>query len=136
MDPVIRTATPDDLPFLAAHDHHIALPELESAIRRGRILIAVCGEQPVGWLRWSLFWDNTPFMNLLFLLEGYRRQGLGRTLVTHWEQAMHEAGHALVMTSTQANEAAQLFYRRLGYRDIGGFMLPGEPYELILIREL
>lgn len=136
MEPVIRIAALSDLPFLSAHDHHVALPELDSAIRRGRILLIECDGQPAGWLRWSLFWDNTPFMNMLYLLDGYRMQGLGRTLVGCWEQAMREAGHSLLMTSTQANEAAQLFYRHLGYRDIGGFMLPGEPYELILIKEL
>ena len=136
MDSVIRTASASDLPFLTEHDRHITPAELESVIRLGRILIIECGGRPVGWLRWSLFWDNTPFMNLLYLLDGYRSQGLGRTLVSCWEQNMRKTGYPLVMTSTQANESAQLFYRHLGYSDIGGFMLPGEPYELILIKEL
>ncbi|NLV92595.1 MAG: GNAT family N-acetyltransferase, partial [Firmicutes bacterium] len=42
----------------------------------------------------------------------------------------------IVMTSTQADEEGQHFYRKLGYRDIGGFVLPGEPLELIMIKEL
>lgn len=136
MDVIIRTSAPGDLPFLSDHDCHIALSELDNAIRLGRILLIETDGQPVGWLRWNLFWDNTPFMNMLYLLDGHRMQGLGRALVAWWEQAMRAAGHALVMTSTQANEPAQLFYRHLGYRDVGGFMLPGEPYELILIKEL
>ena len=49
---------------------------------------------------------------------------------------MRAAGHPLVMTSTQANEDAQSFYRRLGYEDVGGFLLPGEAYELILVKAL
>ena len=40
------------------------------------------------------------------------------------------------MTSTQADEAAQHFYRHLGYADIGGFLLPGEAYELLLYKAL
>lgn len=136
MDVIIRTATSGDLAFLARHDHHIPLTELDHVIRAGRILVLECGGETVGWLRWGMFWDNTPFMNLLYLLDGWRSQGLGRALVCHWEQTMHEAGHTLVMTSTQANEAAQLFYRHLGYRDVGGFLLPGEAYELLLIKEL
>ena len=83
-----------------------------------------------------MFWDNTPFMNLLYLLDGYRGTGLGRAMVAHWEQQMRAAGHTMVMTSTQANEEAQGFYRRLGYQDVGGFLLPGEAYELILIKML
>ena len=136
MQPVIRRATLSDLPFLAAHDVHLPEGESENVLRAGRILLFEVDGGPVGWLRWGMFWDNTPFMNLLYLLEDYRRQGLGRALVRHWEQQMRTAGHALVMTSTQANEDAQGFYRHLGYTDVGGFLLPGEAYELILVKQL
>ena len=147
MDTIIRVASPTDLSFLAAHDRHISPAELDNSIRLGRILIIegrspACGGsptgtgEPIGWLRWSLFWDNTPFMNLLYLLDGHRMQGHGRTLVHHWEQQMREQGYTTVLTSTQANEPAQHFYRHLGYRDIGGFLMDGEPYELIIQKTL
>ena len=137
MDTIIRPAAAGDLPFLSAHDRHIALSELDSSIRLGRVLLLVnAAGQPMGWLRWNLFWDNTPFMNLLYLLEDFRLQGLGRALVLHWEQQMREGGYPFVLTSTQADEAAQHFYRHLGYQDVGGFLLPGESYELILHKAL
>lgn len=133
MDTIIRLATDGDLPFLSEHDHHVSLSELDSAIRLGRVLLLESAQgTPIGWLRWNLFWDNTPFMNLLYLLEDYRLKGYGRMLVNHWEALMREQGHTAVMTSTQANEGAQHFYRHLGYEDVGGFLLPGESYELIL----
>ena len=136
MDTIIRPAVPGDLPFLVEHDRHVTPAELDSIIRRGRILIIETGGTPIGWLRWNLFWDNTPFMNMLCLLDGHRLQGHGRALVGHWEQLLREAGYPAAMTSTQANEGAQHFYRRLGYRDIGGFLQEGEPYELILAKWL
>ena len=136
MDAIIRTAGPQDLPFLSRHDRHVALAELDNSLRLGRILIIEVSGEPAGWLRWNLFWDNTPFMNLLYLLEGCRGQGLGRALVRHWEDAMREAGYAAVMPSTQADEFAQHFYRHLGYCDAGGFALPGDPYELIMVKAL
>jgi len=132
----IRTADGRDLEFLAENDRHIAPEERESVIRQGRILILETEGRQAGWLRWGMFWDNTPFMNLLYLLEEYRGAGFGRAMVSHWETLMRNAGHALVMTSTQANEDAQGFYRRLGYQDVGGFLLPGESYELILVKAL
>jgi len=133
MDTIIRLATDGDLPFLSEHDRHISLSELDSAIRLGRVLLLESAQgTPIGWLRWNLFWDNTPFMNLLYLLEDYRLKGYGRMLVSHWEALMREQGYTAVMTSTQANEGAQHFYRHLGYEDVGGFLLPGESYELIL----
>ena len=42
----------------------------------------------------------------------------------------------MVMTYTQADEYAQHFYTHLGYRAAGGFVLPGDPYELIFVKEL
>ena len=137
MDTIIRIATAADLSFLAEHDHHITLAELDNAIRLGRVLLLETAEgKPVGWLRWNLFWDNTPFMDLLYLLEDYRMQGYGRALTRHWELLLREKGYTSAMTSTQANEGSQHFYRHLGYEDVGGFLLPGESYELILHKTL
>lgn len=55
----IRRAQAEDFAFLSQHDAHIAPGELRAQIERGRILIAQEGGQPIGWLRWNLFWDNT-----------------------------------------------------------------------------
>ena len=137
MDTTIRPADEADLPFLMTNDPHISPAELHNVVRLGRVLLMeTTAGQPIGWLRWNLFWDNTPFMNLLYLLEDYRGQGCGRALVCRWEQLLQEMGYSFVMTSTQANEDAQHFYRHLGYEDVGGFLLPGESYELIMARKL
>ena len=52
---------------------------------------------------------------------------------------MRAAGCGMVMTSTQVDESAQHFYRKLGYRDAGGFVvdIPGceQPMELIMVKE-
>lgn len=132
----IRAANPDDLPALREHDRHISARELEHSVRLGRIYVAENQGQFLGWLRYNLFWDNTPFMNLLYVLDGCRGQGAGRALVEYWENQMRRAGFGTVMTSTQSNEYAQHFYDRLGYATIGGFLLPSEPYELILAKKL
>ena len=132
----VRPADLTDLDWLCAHDHHIARETLTESIRQNRVLIMERDGERVGWLRWNLFWDNTPFMNLLYLLDGHRGQGLGRDLTARWEADMVALGYERVMTSTQSDEAAQHFYRRLGYRDAGALLLPGEPTELLFIKEL
>lgn len=133
----IEIATARELPFLISHDSHISKDELSISISHGRILILKTEQnEPVGWLRWNLFWDNTPFMNLLFLLAEHRGKGYGAMLVDYWEDAMRKDGFGLVMTSTQSNENVQHFYRRLGYRDAGALLLPEEPLEIILIKKL
>ena len=132
----IRNAEPGDLPWLTAHDPHIAPDELEILLSLRRVLVCEDGGAPVGWLRWNLFWDNTPFLNLIFLLPEYRRRGLGRELLRFWEAAMTAQGYTRLLTSTQSNEDAQHFYRALGYTDAGVLLLPGEPAELLFLREL
>ena len=97
----IRVAAQTDLPFLRENDSHIADEELVSVVQRGRILVAEDSDNPIGWLRWGLFWDEIPFMNMLTVLSSNRGQGIGRALVTDWEKRMSRAGHSQVLTSTE-----------------------------------
>lgn len=132
----IRTAEPKDARLLAEHDRHIAERELLDCIQRGMV---DCLEQDgifIGWMRYGLFWDSIPFLNMMFLLEPYRRKGYGREALLAWEVKQARRGFLQVMTSTAAKEPAQHFYRKLGYRDAGGFFPLGEPYELLLVKEL
>ena len=134
---MIRLAGESDLGFLAAHDRHIDAQELARVVRLGRVYIATDADgAPVGWLRWGLFWDNTPFMNLLFVLPQARGHGIAQALVTRWERDMRVQGYAVAMTSTALDEDAQGLYRHLGYRAAGGFLPEGEPYELIFVKRL
>lgn len=124
------------LPFLGAVDTHVSPEDLTALVGSGRVMIASADDDPVGFLRWGLFWDQIPFMNLLWLLPDWRGRGVGSRLVAAWEQSQRVAGHDLVLTSTMSNERSQHFYRRLGYRDTGALLLPGEPTELILRKSL
>ena len=49
---------------------------------------------------------------------------------------MKNQGYGMVMTSTQVDEDAQHFYRKLGYKDCGGFTvdIPGyeQPMEMFM----
>ena len=132
----IRTAVMADLPVLACHDRHISRDELENLIRLGRVTIAEDDGEFAGWLRWNLFWDNTPFLNLLYLLEPYRGKGYGKALMDHWEKQMQHQGFDRVMTSTASDEYAQHFYQKLGYSAIGGFTPPGDSYEIIFDKSI
>ena len=133
---LIRIAESGDLHFLKAHDKHISESELKNAIGRGHVLMAEKSGETVGWLRYNYFWDNTPFMNMLFISSEHRGKKYGTSLVAYWEGQMKNSGFNAVMTSTQANECAQHFYQKLGYKVIGGFLMGNEPYELMLAKEI
>ena len=132
----IRYAEAGDLEMIAAYDEHISKAELENAVAMKRILLLFVDGAYAGWLRFNLFWDNIPFMNLLFLFEEYRRKGYGRKLVAFWESDMAEQGYSFVLTSSLSDEEGQFFYRKLGYTDRGALVLPDEPLEIIFYKSV
>lgn len=125
-----------DKSFWFSLDRHMWEETYEAKIKEKTCYILREGDLPVGIMRYGLFWDNTPFLNLLYLQGAFRGRGLGRQAMAHWEDEMQAAGFRMVMTSTQADEGAQHFYRKLGYRDAGSLILSGEPLEIIMIKEL
>lgn len=133
---MIRYAEEKDFETVRKHDRHISEKELENAIHAKRVLVMYQNDCFAGWLRFNLFWDEIPFMNMLYLLEEYRGQGYGGRLVDFWEKEMADSGYKMVLTSTLSNEQAQFFYRKNGYVDCGSLLLPGEPLEIILRKDI
>jgi len=132
----IRYAEIKDYLWLKEHDRHISEETLKTKIEAKEIYVAEENNELIGWLRYNLFWDNIPFMNLLYFPEEYRRRGMGRKLVNYWENEMKEKGYKNVLTSTLSNEEAQHFYRKLGYTEIGGFKYLDEALELMFCKKL
>lgn len=133
----IDFAAESDYAYLAANDRHLSPAMLAQKIARGEIAMLYAEEaQPIGWLRFGYFWDELPFMNLVYVEDTFRRQGFGTRLISFWEDAMRRQNHACVLTSSLANEQAQHLYRRLGYVDCGALLLPGEVAEIIFRKAL
>ncbi len=133
---MIRFGECSDFKALAALDKHISANELKRVIDSRRIIVSETDGMLVGWLRFGLFWDEIPFMNMLFVNEKYRSRGCGTALCDFWEREMKTSGFNFVLTSTLSNEQAQHFYRKRGYRDCGSLILPEEPLEIILLKKL
>lgn len=133
---MIRYADKEDIKIISKYDKHISIEELENSIELKRIIVMFNEDKFIGWLRFNLFWDNTPFMNMLYFLDDERGKGYGRQLVSFWEKEMKNNGYECVLTSTQSNEEAQFFYRKLGYIDSGSLLLPNEPLEIIFYKKI
>lgn len=124
----IRYVEPGDRAFWRRLDPHLPEAEFEDKVRTRRGYVLLAGGAPAGLLRYGLFWDSVPFCTMLYVAEEARGGGRGTALVRRWEEDMRRRGHTLVLTSTRADETAQYFYRKLGYRDCGCLLLDTPPY--------
>ena len=110
----------------------------DEKVRNKQGYVLLDGDKIAGVLRYNLFCDNTPFCTLLYIDEKYRGRWLGKQLVEYWENDMKAQGYGMLITSTQVDEDAQHFYRKLGFKDCGGFIIdvPGyeQPMEMMLIK--
>ena len=121
-----------DVPDIEVFDKHIPMAMLDKAIADKRVLVFKTGGVIMGIARWNYFWDAIPFLNMLYVPDGYTYHGVGTALLEFWEQEMKSQGHPRVFTSTMSQESGQHFFRKFGYRDIGTLYDEGEGLELIL----
>ena len=125
----IKYVSEDDKSFWFTLDKHLRESEFELKVRDKRGYIIYDEDEPIGVMRYNLFLDNIPFLTLIYLKESCRRKGFGRQAILFWEDEMRELGYKMIMTSTQVDEQAQHFYRKLEYRDKGSLFLDNTPFE-------
>ncbi len=97
----IRYAQMEDKEFWYSLDKHLPEQEFENKVRDKMAYVLCKDNKPIGLLRYGLFWDNTPFCNLLFIDWAYHRKGYGRMLMEFWEKDMKSRGYGMLLTSTR-----------------------------------
>lgn len=133
----ITLATAGQFPAIRNYDRHIPSPRLADCINQNQVYVLREDANVLGVLRYSLFWQTIPFLDLLYLDEACRGQGWGRRMMDHWEAKMRNLGFKYAMLSTQADETAKFFYEKLGYRRIGAFLPPEqEAEELVYVKDI
>lgn len=136
----IRYVEMTDKLFWYRLDKHLSEAEFENKVKTKRGYVLLENDVPVGLLRYNLFWDNVPFCTMLFVDEKVQGKGYGKMLMNYWEEDMKKQEYGIVLTSTQVDETAQHFYRKLGYKDCGGLILDipryAQPMEMFFIKEI
>ena len=131
----IRTAVPADLDGIRNYDRHIPTSRLEDCIRRRQVVVLEDNGKILGVLRWNLFWQSLPFLELIFLDDALRGQGWGTEMMDLWEINMAEQGFRHVLLSTQEDELAKFFYEKLGYTLCGDFLPPDQDARELMYRK-
>ena len=136
----IRYVQKQDRDFWFRLDRHITPLEFDKKVRDQMGYVLLVDRAPAGLLRYHLLWDSVPFCAMLYVDGPHQGKGYGKSLMDFWEADMRAQGFHAVMTSTRADETAQHFYRKLGYRDCGGLLLDaiesGQPLELFFVKEM
>ena len=136
----IRYVEASDKEFWYSLDKHLPETEFENKVYTKRGYVLSLNNKPVGLLRYNLFWDSVPFCTMIFIDCQYQGKGYGKHLIQYWENDMKRRGYEMLLTSTQVDEKAQHFYRKLGYKDCGGFVIDipqyAQPMEMFFIKSI
>lgn len=130
----IRLAGKEDLDQIKINELAIGSDVIETKIELGEVIVADDGGQITGILRFSWFWDYLPFINYIWVEEGFRKEHRASKMIQKLEEITEGKNYQTIMTSTQADETAQNFYRKVGFKDAGGFTMQGQAFELIMIK--
>ncbi|MDK4735573.1 GNAT family N-acetyltransferase [Rhizobium sp. CNPSo 3490] len=122
----VASASQADIDWLAREDATAGKVWVSRCVALGEYLIAREAGEIVGFLRFSRFWGRVPYMEVIRVLPGHRRSGVGTALFLAWERAMRGEGARLLMTSSECDESRpQDWHRRNGFTETGAIELPG-----------
>ena len=133
---MLRDAQATDLAFLRDFSREPCDDRLRAQIQDGRLRIIESSEGPVGFIKFYVLWEVLPFIEVIIIRNDCRGRGIGKAAVRAWEEEMSAQSFQRAIISTQADETAQYFWRRVGYQDCGTLELPGRPVELFMYRDI
>ena len=136
----IRYVKETDKAFWYSLDKHLPEDEFLKKVRDKQGYVLFEDGIPKGILRYGLFWDNTPFCNIIFIESDAQKCGFGKKMMAFWETDMRSQGYDMVLLSTRVDEEAQHFYRKIGYKDCGTLTIdiPGfeQAMEIFMCKQL
>lgn len=126
---ILRLIEKNDKEFVMSIDKHVDETRFEYRVYTKSGYIICKDNKPIGTMFQTVLWDNIPFLNLIYVCEEERGKGYGSKATLAWEEEMKKQGYKMTLISTQVDENAQHFYRKLGYVDCGGLLFNGTPFE-------
>ena len=114
----IRYVEFEDQTFWYRLDKHLPQQEFRKKVENKEGYVLLNDDKAIGLLRYNFFWDNIPFCTMLLIDKNFQNKGYGKKMMEFWENEMKLQGHKIVLTSTQVDEKAQHFYRKLGYQKV------------------
>ncbi len=117
---VVRCAEPRDLEWCVAEDPLANEMLMREKIMKDEIFLAELDGEPIGYLRLEFLWSRVPHIGLIFVVEKYQHEGIGRLLLDSLESHLRENGYDIVLSSSQVDEPdSQAWHRAVGFEECG-----------------
>lgn len=117
---LVRFAGPEDLEWCVVEDVHVTEQIIRQKIMNDEILVAELDGQLIGYIRLEYLWSIKPYIGVIFVVDDYRHEGIGRKLLNYLESHLKKYGHEELYSSSQANEPEpQSWHRATGFVECG-----------------
>lgn len=130
----IKEVTREYEDFWRTVDGHADVETVKARLSEKSGFVIFDGATPIGVIAFNRFWDELPFLSLIKILPEYGRRGYGREAMALFEKELKLRGYNSLLVSTQTDEEAQHFYRKIGYAECGCLVLENQPMEMFFIK--
>ena len=117
---LVRFAGPEDLEWCVVGDIHVTEKVVRNKIVNDECVVVELDGQLIGYIRLEYLWSTVPYIGLIFVMEEYQNEGIGRKMLGFLEEHLRAHGHDVLMSSSQANEPnPQAWHRAAGFVECG-----------------
>lgn len=142
-DVSVRYGEESDFDWLCSRDtQYVSEDWIRRCLGHKEYIIATDGNAPdryLGYIRFSMFWGVVPYLDMIRVIEGEQRRGVGSAMFSFWQDEMIKRGSDILMTSSLRDELEpQAWHWRNGFRESGKLTFGSfEPKtEVFFVKEL
>lgn len=99
------------------HSQYLDPKKIKRKVQDKEVILAREGEEIVGILKFSYFWQTRPFIDLIFVDEKYRGKGISVLLLKFLERFLVKEKYAYLFSSSE--QKAQNWHKHMGFKEMG-----------------
>ena len=117
---LVRFAGPEDLEWCVVEDGLVLEKIMRNKIVNDEIIVVEVDGQLTGYIRLEFLWSTIPYIGMFFVVDEYRKGGIGRKMQDFLEEHLRSRGYDMLLSSSHANEPEpQAWYRSIGFNECG-----------------
>ena len=108
---------------------------IQSRLNDGFAFVAKEGDLPVGFLIYTIWWGNCPFIELIKIKDNYRRQGIGNQLLKTAAKDIYTKNYKELISSSEViNDMGKNFHKKCGFKEMEILNLSHEKEQFFKIK--